>query len=269
MSTNLHTLLSIAGSDPVGGAGIQADIRSGNLLGLHVMTAITAITAQNSHKVKEVFFIPPKLLKDQLDSVIEDVMPDSIKIGLIGSEENFLIISDFLKSLPSNVKVVIDPVIKASSDGRLMINLKDIKEIISLYINYLFPFSTVITPNLYELKMFSDNVSDLCSKEILDHLHANSIVLTGGHSKDKIVTDTLITSDGISKFSHPRYNCHNLHGTGCTYSSILASFLALGNDLKKAVSLTSSKISEIISRSCDYSLGSSIYGPLNINYYTI
>lgn len=244
-------MLAIAGSDPMGGAGIQADIQSGLSLGVHVLTAITAVTAQNSKGMKKLGVISPCLLENQLTSILEDVVPNSIKIGMIGSSENLKVIDKFLKKIPQEVPIVIDPVIKttAGSDNLSEDNLKD------LYKTFLFPRVTVVTPNLMEMDFIPADVAK---------------IIKGGHGHEASVYDKLIDKDGkITIHKHQRISCSNTHGSGCCYSSLLACYLAFGLSLKDAFLKTSAKVNEIISRSCEYSLGNSSYGPLNINNYIL
>lgn len=269
MSSKLRTLLSIAGSDPTGGAGIQADIRAGISLGLHVMTAVTAVTSQNSKGFYQIGAVPQDLLRSQLNSITKEVKPDAIKIGMIGSIQNIITLSDVLKSLPSDIPVVIDPVMKASADGNALLNDNDVSSVIGLYKSLLFPYATVVTPNMDEMSLLIDNQQ--WNKEeptaILNILHTRGVILKGGHSREFEIEDMLITSDAFFINRHYHLDCKNLHGTGCVYSSILASYLALGYKIEEAFQLTSSKLYKIISLSQNYILGDSNYGPLNINKY--
>ena len=278
MPEKLKTILSIGGSDPTGGAGIQTDIRCGISLGLHVATAITAVTVQNSHDIMAVNPVDSNILKKQTEAILEDVMPDAVKIGMIGSVENVKVISDFIKYLPDEIPLVVDPVISASVGSPLSVSPQG--DMISKYITEILPFATVATPNLSEAEEFlnsigikpaKDNLA--LSSQFLIHLGLNAIILKGGHQKKEVITDYLADNIGgavvISESSHKRVECGNLHGTGCDYSAFLASYLALGFPLQDAFLKTSSKMWEIISHSCDYMLGKSEYGPLNINGYRI
>lgn len=269
MPSKLHTLLSIAGSDPLGCAGIQADIRSGNLMGVHVLTAVTAVTSQNSGGLTNIGSVDPDLLESQLKSILEEVIPDAIKIGMVGSKDNFVVISNFLKSLNPGVKVVIDPIIRVSSDNKLLIKASSEEDIVSYYLRYLFPLATVVTPNIPEMNLLTNTDSKNWDCSSLDYLNTNAVIVKGGHSDSKCIEDTLILPDKILTCSHSKYECNNLHGTGCTYSSILASCLALGKNLQEAFFITSTEMENIISQSCEYTLGFSNYGPLNINQYAL
>lgn len=277
MQKSLKTLLSIAGSDPTGGAGVQADIRAASVMGLHPLTAITSVTAQNSKGIKELGIVSPGLLNLQLEVILEDVIPDAIKIGMIGSLDNAKIILDFLKKLPEDIPIVIDPVLIASVDGNRLYERTE-SDLIPAF--KILPTATVVTPNLSELKVLSHyanleikNLEDTIELEeygdnILEACHCNAMIVKGGHaSQQDIVTDLLLQRNKISLSSHPKVDCKNLHGTGCTYSTLLAGFLAMGYNLEESFRFTSDKIYEIISHSCGYMLGSSSYGPLNICNY--
>ena len=271
MPESVKTLLSIAGSDPLGGAGIQADIRSGILMGFHVATAVTAVTAQNSHGLSDLGVIPSYLLKDQLASILQDVTPDAVKIGMIGSLENMRVVIDFLHSVYSRIPVVIDPVLKSSAGNREL-SKDEIPEMIDLYRNELFPLTTVLTPNIEEYGQLFPNA--VLSEEESDRfdtreLNCNSVIITGATRNQDSVSDILVYKGDVTSITHKRVDCHNLHGTGCVFSSVLACFLGEGNNVPVAFSLTSAKMNEIILRSCDHSLGVSTYGPLNINNYNL
>lgn len=279
----LKAIISIAGSDCMGGAGIQADLKACSLLGLHCLTAVTAVTAQNSKGVKEIFAVNSTCLEAQLNAISEEINPDVVKIGMMGSEENVSVIKGYLRKLPFNLPIVIDPVIAASSGGDLWERkgskeittvLKDFIKEVSQY-GYLF-----LTPNLKEArKLVNDNGSkeekELCLS-LLDDTGIKCVILTGGDTARTNVTDHIAIKDINGKIiyetlSFEKSKCMNLHGTGCTFSSLFASFLALEDDLEfNAISIfsafekTEMAIHEIISNSIDYKLGNSTYGPLNV-----
>ncbi|MCH5240225.1 MAG: hydroxymethylpyrimidine/phosphomethylpyrimidine kinase [Muribaculaceae bacterium] len=266
----LKTLLTIAGSDSMGGAGIQADIRAGNSLGLQVVTAITVVTAQNSSGLKQSFNVSPTLLKAQLNAILEDVIPEAVKIGLIESPKQIKVIVDFLKKIPSDIPVIVDPVFKLTRDkGSDRSSFLDHTEFLNEYKNLLNPLATVVTPNLYELKLLT--MQDKIDSLTLERLNAKAAVIKGGHGKDNKLTDRLlIAGQEEIKISHSKVDCENLHGTGCVFSSLLASYMAIGFDLKESFLKTSTRLYEIITNSCNYHLGRSDYGPLNIqNNYLI
>ena len=256
MQKKLVTLLSIAGSDPTGGAGIQADIRVGSSLGLHVATAVTAVTVQNSNGFYEMGYVEPSLLQSQLQAIINEVTPNAIKIGMLGNKENFPVVSDFLKSIDKKIPVVIDPILKASLENQ---NIEE-EYLMNLYCHFLFPYSTVITPNLPEFNIL---------KGIYKDWERLNLVIKGGHLEGEEIEDILIIKNKKLSASHKRIECSNLHGTGCVFSSFFASYLALEYSVEESFYLTSQKIQDIIAGSCNYTLGLSTYGPLNINNYKL
>ena len=276
MPDTLTTLLSIGGSDPCGGAGIQTDIRCGISLGLHVSTALTAVTVQNSKSLFSINAVEATLLEQQLNAIKADQNINAIKIGMIGSLDNGEVVSNFIKNLADDIPIVTDPVLTATVGGKLISG--NINDILRMYTTSIFPYSTVITPNIEEaeqlMKYYGERI-DINTKataiRLLKNIDTNAIILKGGHEEKKDITDYLADNfDGVlivSETTHSKIECTNLHGTGCAYSSLLASFLALGFSLPDAFIKTSNKIYEIISRSCEYSLENSTYGPLNINNY--
>ena len=267
MTNKLKTILSIAASDPLGGAGIQQDLRVGNALGLHVLTAITGITVQNSRGFYNLVSVTYKLLSEQLRAILEDVTPDAIKIGMTGSVECIDVISDFIKKIPE-VPVIIDPVLNPTVTNFSSNNNFD--DLIIGYKEKLFPFTKILTPNLKEFKIifgteFQDNINSL--RNCLTTNNLGYMVIKGGDISDNIITDYLVSTNKIISFEHPKISCRNLHGTGCALSTILASRIAVGDTIEDAFFYSEKKMKAIIEKSCDYKLGNSSYGPLNINDY--
>lgn len=265
----LKTILSIAGSDPVGGAGIQADIRAGNFAGVHVMTALTAVTSQNSKSVSDLGIVNAENLKKQLYAILAEVIPDAVKIGMIGSMENAKVIWNVLSELSYKIPIVIDPVLKSTVGDTAL--SKD-KGMTSFYIDQLFPLSTIVTPNLEELKMLG--VKDIMDTENISglpmSLNTNAVILTGIKDQKENIRDILYMKDQAPIIQiHPVLDHQNLHGTGCAFSTLLASNLALGFSIEDSFKNASSAINSIISKSSDYELGSSTYGPLNIINYNL
>ncbi|MCH5234275.1 MAG: hydroxymethylpyrimidine/phosphomethylpyrimidine kinase [Muribaculaceae bacterium] len=269
MHKKLKTLLSIAGSDPMGGAGIQADIRAGQAMGFHVVTAVTSVTVQNSKGIYDILPIDSSLLQAQLHRILEDCQPDAIKVGMMGSVNNFIEVGNFLLNLPIKSPVVVDPVLSVTADGGHLFCGTSPSEIAQLYLYNIFPWTSVATPNIHELKVLLNkkrlNLASFTT--ILKELSLNHLIVKGGDAKGKIITDKLLSYTGVCSHSHPKINCKNLHGTGCVYSSLLACNLALGFSLEEAFMITNKKMEEIINSSCDYSLGNSNYGPLNLIKY--
>lgn len=279
MPVKLKTLLAIGGSDPLGGAGIQADIRAGVRLGIHVSTAVTAVTVQNSKGLLSLNPVSSDLLDSQLRSIFDDLIPEALKVGMVGSLENANVVSRILKNCKEDIPVVVDPLLKISADSSAssVCNKEDLME---YYQNEIFPYATVVTPNLEEaddfLRLNGMNLKISAPEkgaELLRLWKCNAVILKGGHSSDDMVTDyfadSLDNSIVVSEISYPRIACANLHGTGCTYASLIAGYLALGFPLSDAFRKTSASLHDIISASCDYRLGESDYGPLNVNSYIL
>lgn len=277
MQKKLVTLLTIAGSDCTGGAGIQADIRAAAACGVYAMSAVTTVTAQNSNGVANLFPVPSNCLESQLKALTEDVIPDAVKIGMIGSVKNCEIIADYIESLPNSTPIVIDPVLTSSAGGELSDNKKLLADAM---ISRLFPLSDVVTPNIKEADYFLgrnlDSINPASTQdiawELLNIFNSKSVILKGGHISGNTLVDTLVIKDypdAPNKYYTKRIECKNLHGTGCTYASILASELAKNNTIEQAFLKASSMINDIISKSIDYDFGSSAYGPLNtLDYIT-
>lgn len=269
MPKKLKTLLSIAGSDPMGGAGIQADIRAGQAMGFHVLTAVTSVTVQNSKGIYDILPVDSLILHAQLQRILEDCQPDAIKVGMMGHVNNFIEVGNFLSNVPVKTHVVVDPVLSVSADGGYLFCGISPSEIAKLYLYNIFPWSSVATPNIHELKVLLNKKRlNLASfKTVLKELSLNHLVVKGGDNKGKYIEDHLLSYGGVSTYSHPKVKCKNLHGTGCTYSSLLACNLALGFSMEEAFMNTNKKMEELINRSCDYRLGTSNYGPLNLIKY--
>ena len=257
----MKTALSIAGSDSCGGAGIQADIKTMTMNGVYAMSAITALTAQNTKGVWGISEVPPEFLKQQIDAVFDDIYPDAVKIGMVSSSELIKVIAERLTFFNAK-NVVLDPVMVSTSGSRLM-NV----DAISTLTNELFPVATVITPNIPEAEILSEKTikddNDMCAvaKRIGDTYRC-SVLLKGGHS----ICDAndLLYSDGEYKwFYGKRIGNPNTHGTGCTLSSAIASNLAKGFDVFESVQRAKEYISDALSANLDLGNGS---GPLMHNF---
>jgi hydroxymethylpyrimidine/phosphomethylpyrimidine kinase len=235
-------VLSIAGSDSGGGAGIQADLKAFAACGVHGMTAITAVTAQNTVAVRSIHAVPPEVIVAQVAAVVEDIGVDAVKVGMVGNVEAIAAVSEALAILPSAVPVVIDPVMVAESGAELL----DSSARIAL-IERLLPLATVATPNLPEAAaLVRDGIRQAASQarggpvdghQSLDAaalaravhtLGPAYVVLTGGHREE--VTDLLFDGEELVEIPGPRYRSGATHGSGCTHSSALAAGLAWGDD---------------------------------------
>lgn len=230
----MKNILVIAGSDSCGGAGIQADIKTISSLGAHALTAITAITAQNTLGISGIHKVPAAFISKQLDGIIDDLAPDAVKIGMLYSRGAVREVAKWIKThkLPN---VVLDPILKASTGVRLLESeaLKPMKE-------FLIPLARVITPNLYEAGVLSGRqVRDLDemveTSRLLKGLGPD-VVITGGHLKDECV-DVLYDGKTIHRFSDLRIDTIHTHGSGCVFSTALATFLGEEKDVIAATNL--------------------------------
>ena len=228
-------VLSIAGSDSGGGAGIQADLKTFAALGCFGMTAITALTAQNTCGVRAIHGVPPELLRDQIDAVLEDIGVDAVKIGMLHSPEMVRTVAQAVSrhSLPH---VVFDPVMVATSGAKLITD-----EAIAVLVTELFPRAAVITPNLDEAALLVGqpivSVPDMYhAAQTLLGQGARAVLLKGGHLAGAVVVDLLLVPAAEPLWMKaPRIDSANTHGTGCTLSSAVAAHLALGLSLPEAV----------------------------------
>lgn len=255
-------VLSIAGSDSGGGAGIQADLKTFSALGCYGMTAITAITAQNTQGVRAIHGVPPDMLRAQIDAVVEDIGVDAVKIGMLHAPDVVAVVVDAIRRfrLPH---VVLDPVMVATSGDRLMA-----AETVQVLVRDLFPLATVVTPNLDEAALLLGRpiagISALDEAALaLLALGAPAVLLKGGHLPGNEVVDVLALSDGTLKhLRSARIATHNGHGTGCTLSSAIAAHLALGLPLAQAVEQARTYILGAIAAGADVHTGQG-HGPLN------
>jgi hydroxymethylpyrimidine/phosphomethylpyrimidine kinase len=220
-------VLIIAGSDSGGGAGIQADIKTVTMLGGHAMTAITAITAQNTMGVQAVHPVPTEMVSAQIDSVVRDIGVDAVKIGMIGSARTALAVAERLAELPG-VPVVFDPVMVATSGARLA------DEATVAAFERLMDRATVVTPNLPELEVLGRDPQEIVAA------HGCAVLVKGGHGEGPEVIDTLYSADPEDppqiEWRDPKIDTENTHGTGCTLASAIACGLAAEWDLPEAVS---------------------------------
>ena len=233
----LKYILTIAGSDSVGGAGIQADIKTIFSLGQYAASAITAVTAQNTCGVRAIQAVDSMVLSAQIDAVLEDIPVDAIKIGMVYTKENVVAIRDSLARNNYRGHLVLDPVLVATSGDMLAKSdfLQSLKA-------ELFPLCTVLTPNISEAEAISGMkiscVDDMieCGRWIVKNCHCKNVLVKGGHSTGEKMTDILVCGDGSYKaFTAEKIDSQNTHGTGCTLSSAIATYLAMGFPLKDAV----------------------------------
>ncbi len=236
--------LTIAGSDSSGGAGIQADIKTMTVNGVFAMSAITALTAQNTTGVSDILEASPEFMKEQLDSVFTDIMPDAVKIGMVSSSEIIEVIAERLINYKAK-NIVVDPVMVATSGAKL---LKD--DAIKTLEDKLFPLADVLTPNIPEAEI-------LIGEKIVS---VEEMEAAAKKISDKYANDYLYTNGAGTWFKGERINTENTHGTGCTLSSAIAANLAKGFPMEIAVKMAKDYISKALADGLDIGKGS---GPMN------
>ena len=252
-------VLIIAGSDSSGGAGIQADIKTVTALGSYAMTAITAITAQNTTGVKSIVPISTKEIFNQITFTIKDIKPDAIKIGMLHSNK---VIESVIRSLKiANIKnIVLDPVMVAKGGAKLIDD-----NAIKMLKDRLIKRVMLITPNIPEAEILTNTF--IRSKEDmifaahkLIEMGASNVLIKGGHLTSKIVQDIFVSKSDIKIFNNKRYKTKNTHGTGCTLSSAITTFLSCGKPIKKSCELGINYVSSGIKTNPKYGKG---HGPIN------
>jgi len=254
----MKTALTIAGSDCSGGAGIQADIKTMTMNGVYAMSALTALTAQNTTGVRSIMESTPEFLKDQIDAVFEDIRPDAVKIGMVSSAELIKIIADRLAYYKAE-NIVVDPVMVATSGSELMKT-----DAVAELTRELLPLATLVTPNIPEAEVLSEQI--VHTKEDMERVaklmgdtYGCAVLLKGGHSIND-ANDLLYANGNCKWFSGKRINNPNTHGTGCTLSSAIASNLAKGYDLEISIRRAKDYISGALAAMLDLGQGS---GPMN------
>ena len=255
-------VLSIAGSDSSGGAGIQADLKTFAALGCFGMTVITATTAQNTKGVTAIHSIPPIHIKEQLLAIMDDIKPKAIKIGMLDRPEVVEVLAEVLEGFPQ-IPIVFDPVMVSTSGFKLIQDetIKAIRE-------KLFPLVSLLTPNMDETSiLFGKEVNDLESmkaagESLLQEL-PEAILIKGGHLNESVIYDLLYSkSNGLKVFKSEKITSQNVHGTGCSLSAAIAVGLALGKDMENAVSFGRDYVNKAIFYGKDIKTGHG-NGPLN------
>ncbi len=228
-------VLAIGGSDPGGGAGVQADLKTVGALGGYALTALTAVTVQDTQGVREVFPVPARLVEAQARAVLADLGADAVKTGMLGSAETVRVVASLLAGPARGLPVVIDPVL-ASTSGAVLLEPGALKA----FRNQMVPHATLITPNLPEAEALTglacDSLDDRRrAAEALMAMGAKAVLVKGGHGRGSTVIDLLVTADGETLFESPRLRTRHTHGTGCTLASAIATGLAFGLPLVEAV----------------------------------
>lgn len=257
----MKTALTIAGSDSSGGAGIQADIKTMTMNGVFAMSAITALTAQNTTGVTGIYEVSPAFLAEQIDAVFTDIRPDAVKIGMVSSEGLITAIAEKLTQYKAE-NIVVDPVMVATSGAKLISD-----DAIDTLKAKLFPLATVLTPNIPEAEVLSGmTISDeedmIAAAKVISETYHCAVLCKGGHQIND-ANDLLYRDGGYRWFNGKRINNPNTHGTGCTLSSAIASNLAKGFGLDEAVQRAKSYISGALAAMLDLGAGS---GPMMHNF---
>ena len=254
----MKTALTIAGSDSCGGAGIQADIKTMTVNGVYAMSAVTALTAQNTTGVTSIMEATPEFLGDQLDAIFTDIFPDAVKIGMVSSKELIRVIAEKLKQYGAE-QIVLDPVMVATSGAKLISD-----DAVEALKSELIPLASVITPNIPEaevlsgMKITSPEAMEAAAEKIWREFGC-AVLMKGGHQQND-ANDYLYGDKGGTWFYGKRIDNPNTHGTGCTLSSAIAANLAKGLCLSEAVDRAKTYLSGALAAMLDLGKGS---GPMN------
>lgn len=256
-----YSVLSIAGSDSGGGAGIQADLKTFSALGCFGTTAITAITVQNTLGVSGIHSIPPQTVYDQIKAVMNDIAPTAVKIGMVHNES----LADAISSAigPYQVPVVLDPVMVATSGDTLVEN-----NIVDTLTKKIFPVTLLVTPNIYEAQILSGltikSKQDMkTAARRITQLGTHAVLIKGAHLRGQIITDVYLDQDGHEhSFDSEFVNTINTHGTGCTLSSAIAAYVAKGADLITSIKAAKEYVHQAIVAGKEVQTGKG-QGPLN------
>lgn len=266
---NIPNVLTIAGSDSSGGAGIQADIKTFSALNVYGSSVLTNITSQNTKGVQSIFSLPAQVVQDQLKATLSDIKFDAIKIGMLYSESIINVVAEYLSRHP-DVPIILDPIL-ISSSGMPLLESSAKQALIS----NIFPLATLITPNLPESDdlLITSPKFDLhwpAEKKActLSKMYNCDILVKGGHGQGDILVDHLCTEGILHSFSHKRIRTNNTHGTGCTLSSAIAAYKAKDCNTLKSVKLGIQFTDKSIEMSKLLSVGEG-YGPVNQIHHDI
>ncbi len=251
--------LTIAGSDSGGGAGIQADLKTFAALGVHGMSVITSITAQNTYEVRAVHDIPLEVIKSQFEAVVDDIGVDAAKTGMLSTAEIIKLVASLIRKY--GIPLVVDPVMIAKSGAPLLR-----EDAVATLVKELIPLATVITPNKPEAERLSgmkiNNLEDarIVAKRLVSDLGATAAVVKGGHMSDEYSVDVMYFDGKFYEFKAPRMRSKNTHGTGCSFSAAIAAELAKGKTIPEAVKTAKEFITTAIAYGLPIGKG---YGPVN------
>ncbi|CDF57418.1 bifunctional hydroxymethylpyrimidine kinase/phosphomethylpyrimidine kinase [Thermobrachium celere] len=257
----MKKVLTIAGSDSCGGAGIQADLKTFSAHLVYGMSIITSVTAQNTQGVIDAYDLPVEVIEKQIRAIFNDINVDAVKIGMLSNSRIISTVADLLKFYRAK-NIVLDPVMISKSGFKL---LKD--DAISSLISNLIPICTIITPNIHEANLIAQmdikNIDDMKKAcRIINDLGARYVLIKGGHLNDDAI-DVLFDGKGYYQFKGNRIKTKNTHGTGCTLSSAIAANLAKGFDIVESISKSKNYIQNAIENSFSIGLG---VGPVDHFY---
>lgn len=256
------SVLTIAGFDGSGGAGIQADIKTISALGCYATSALTALPVQNTMGVRSIYPIPTKAVEEQIKAVMDDIFPGAVKIGMVHTSELVDTIVNTLQHYPK-VPLVFDPVMVATSGHRLIE-----EQTIQTIIDKLIPIGAVITPNLDEAEILAgmkiQTVDEMyVAGEKIRKLGCRSLLLKGGHLKASVLTSLYFSEDGkVHEYHYDKFETNNTHGSGCTLSSAIASYIAQGRPLIESIAMAQDYVHKAIYHGKDLQIGKG-NGPLN------
>ncbi|OQW63482.1 MAG: hydroxymethylpyrimidine/phosphomethylpyrimidine kinase [Proteobacteria bacterium HN_bin10] len=257
-------VLIVAGSDSGGGAGIQADIKTVSALGGYAMTAITAVTVQNTLGVTGVHAVPPEIVRAQIEAVISDLGADTWKLGMLGSADHVRAVMEAWYAVGDGAPVVLDPVMIAKGGASLLAD-----DAVAVIRDELMPIAAIVTPNAPEAEALTGvEVRDLdgqinAAEILVEQLGAWSALVKGGHIAGETIRDVLLTREGYRVFENPRIDTRATHGTGCTLASAIAAYNAQGEPLESSVEKARAYLMEAIRRAPGFGRG---HGPLGHNW---
>jgi hydroxymethylpyrimidine/phosphomethylpyrimidine kinase len=254
-------LLIIAGSDSSGGAGIQADIKTAGMFGAYAMTAVTAVTAQDTRRVYSIELLPPKTVREQIRMCLSDIGADAIKVGMLGSAEIVNAVAGALKKDARGIPIVLDPVLISTSGRRLLS-----RDAAAALKSELLPLATLVTPNLPEARALAGmrgtdrRAAETAARKLIA-MGADAALIKGGHATKATVDDVLVWSGGVEIYGFPRLRTKHTHGTGCALSTAIACGLAKGESLP----LATGRAREFVQRAIETAPGLGHgHGPLNL-----
>jgi hydroxymethylpyrimidine/phosphomethylpyrimidine kinase len=261
-----HKCLSIAGFDGSGGAGIQADLKTFTAFGCYGMTVLTALPVQNTTGVRNCYDIPIKCIEEQLEAIFDDIIPDAIKIGMLFSKQIVELVGNFLEKNANGIPIILDPVMVAKS-GNSLLHPKAIEKMKTKLIN----LSSIITPNIPEAEQILDikisNYNDMenAAKELLK-LGCVAALVKGGHLKDSLSRDVLVSAKGTKWYESIRVETKNTHGTGCTLSAAITSCLAHKLTLEQSIYKAKHYLTKALEAGASENIGQG-FGPVHHFYH--